>query len=119
MQTHSNYQFTRTSVAEITFSEIAAQWIDIKRQEVKGISLARYIFLLQKHILPHYGSMPIASIDQTTLNQFVHYKQTQECPTSSLSDGYVSSMLVVIRAILQFATEQGHTLSFFVANRFG
>ena len=57
-------------------------------------------FLLNKHVLPYFGSMPLNEITTTTVQNFFNAK-------SNLSKSYTKQMLIILHEILENAVEDG------------
>ena len=60
-------------------------------------------FLLEKHILPYFGSMPLSDINTSTIQGFFQTKQ-------HLSKSYTKQMLIIMHEILENAVEDGKLL---------
>lgn len=48
------------------FSEILFLWIDNNKLKHKGATEHKYLYLIEKHIVPELGNIPISQIDTTT-----------------------------------------------------
>lgn len=57
-------------------------------------------FLLEKHIQPYFGSMPLHEITTTTIQNFFQTK-------AHLSKSYTKQMLIILHEILENAVEDG------------
>lgn len=57
-------------------------------------------FLLDKHITPHFGNMPLGSISTLKIQQFFQTKQ-------HLSKSYTKQMLILLHEIFENAVEDG------------
>ncbi len=91
-----------------TFREVVAQWkteSDINR---KGATRAKYSFLIEKHINPELGHLPISDISNSHINDFTRKKLSSgSISGDGLSSAYVRTMIIIIDSVIQYAANEG------------
>ena len=85
-----------------TIKEIADAWIESKRPYIKQSTVAAYMQILTKHILPFLGESH--ALDENTVQSFVLKKI--ECGLSAKS---VRDILIVLKMIMKFGSKNGWT----------
>ena len=90
-----------------TFREAACLWLKDSQLSLKGASVYRYENLLNTHILPTFGNQYIDQITGTDINSFLSVKLTsgRVDKKGGLSPSYVRSIMLVIKAVLAYASE--------------
>ncbi|MBQ2785748.1 MAG: site-specific integrase [Oscillospiraceae bacterium] len=90
-----------------TFSDAACLWLKDSQLSLKGASVYRYENLLNTHILPDFGNRCIGQITGTDINSFLATKLVsgRVDRTGGLSPSYVRSIMLVIKAVLSYASE--------------
>lgn len=83
---------------ERTFLEIAELWKKDKKQYVKAASYSTYVLLLQKHILPVFGSA--TSVSETDAQDFALRKLEE-----GLSLKSVRELLLILKMIVRFGAK--------------
>lgn len=98
------------SPAQITFAEIADQWLEEIEPEVKLSTQVRYINLLNTYLLPEFGPMPISGITRSQVNAY--RLKMLKCGGehgTGLSTRTLSAILSVFRRIMDYARlEKGY-----------
>lgn len=64
----------------VIFRDYALECLDIKKNNVKQSSYARYNTTLQKHILPVFGSKAVTDISNTMAQEFICRLKKVDCP---------------------------------------
>ena len=90
-----------------TFREAACLWLKDSQLSLKGASVYRYENLLNTHILPAFGTQRIDQITGTDINTFLATKLVsgRVDGKGGLSPSYVRSIMLVIKAVLSYASE--------------
>ena len=90
-----------------TFREAASLWLKDSQLSLKGASVYRYENLLNTHILPAFGNRCIDQITGTDINSFLTKKMVsgRVDGKGGLSPSYVRSIMLVIKAVLSYASE--------------
>ncbi len=90
-----------------TFREVACLWLKNSQLSLKGASVYRYENLLNTHILPVFGKQRIDQITGTDINAFLATKLVsgRVDGEGGLSPSYVRSIMLVIKAVLAYASE--------------
>ena len=93
---------------EQCFGVFMALWLSSIRQDVKASTLARYHFLLQYHIFPELGMIPLNRLDNVLLEEYVRKKRdTGSRDGGELAPKTVNCLISVIKQVLRFAEEEG------------
>lgn len=82
-----------------TIQQVAMLWQNDKKQYVKQSTISSYILLVEKHILPDFGTK--ATITEDEAQAFV-FKKLE----SGLSKKTIKDMLIVLKMILKFGAKQ-------------
>lgn len=90
-----------------TFRDAACLWLKDSRLSLKGASVYRYENLLNTHILPAFGNRRIDELAGTDINAFLAAKliSGRVDKKGGLSPSYVRSIMLVIKAVLAYASE--------------
>ena len=59
------------------YKDIIQLWIEHNRVRLKEATVYRYMYLIEAHILPSLGDVPLSSIDSAVINSFVTEKVTR------------------------------------------
>ena len=92
----------------ITFSEVANQWLSVISLKVKPTTYAVYKTMLEIHILPVLGKHKMQSLTETDINHFTKSKLAngRKDGKGGLSPKSVRDMLSIIKAITDFAQKE-------------
>lgn len=95
-----------------TFGEVLDLWMANNKIRLKGGTINKYRNLIDTHIMPELGSVPITTIDATIINCFLEKKLTSGKVDGSggLAPSYVRSIMLVISAALKFDTIEQYCL---------
>ena len=93
----------------ILIKEIITQWLNSSKSIHKGATEVRYEYLIEKHIIPELGDVPLSSVTSSMLTSFMNRKLEQGSLNGkeALSPAYVRSIMSVTLSILQFAVNEG------------
>ena len=97
---------------KMLFSEILFRWMDNNRLKHKGATEHKYYYLIEKHIIPELGNIPISQIDATMLNAFLDNKASDGRldKAGGLSYSYVKTIAFIIQSSMKFAAQERHCL---------
>ena len=100
-------------IYQITFGQLLADWLQSVKPDVKESTYSKYVFLVEKHILPELGNELLINIDSEVVEQFVSKKLTEGKIRieGGLSPKSVSSLLSVIKLSLNFGMRRGYECS--------
>ena len=82
-----------------TIREIAAAWKGYKRPYVKQSTMAAYVLILEKHILPTFGEDN--SLPEHSVQAFVLHKIESGLSTKSVKD-----ILIVLKMVMKFGVKK-------------
>lgn len=93
----------------ILIKEVITQWLNSSKSIHKGATEVRYEYLIEKHIIPELGDVPLSSVTSSMLTSFMNRKLEQGSLNGkeALSPAYVRSIMSVTLSILQFAVNEG------------
>lgn len=91
------------------FSDVIAQWLHTNQIRLKGATEAKYINVIESHIIPALGGIKISALDSSTINMFLEMKLNQGGLKSEkpLSPSYVRTMAVIIEAAINYGVMEG------------
>lgn len=94
---------------ELPFREVLQRWQRDHRHGLKAATEHRYDYLIQTHILPELGDIPVCDITAQTINDFAEKKRREGGlgRKSGLSPAYVRSILLIVTAALKYGENQG------------
>lgn len=81
---------------ERCFSEVLFLWLENNRLRLKGSTIRKYQYLIDRHILPSLGSFKLSQITSTLINSFLMQKMNSGRldNTGGLSASYVRSIML-------------------------
>ena len=93
----------------MTFEEVLQLWMENNKLRLKGATINKYQNLIETHICPNLGQIPILKMDTTTINQFLGrmLRSGNANTGGQLSSSYVRSMAIVISAAMKYAVNEG------------
>lgn len=96
------------SCCVLTVNELFAQYLE--SSQIKSSTQARYRFMLKRHILPHLGSIAVASLTANKLSSFLVWlrKHGRLNGKGGLSAKTVRDLAVLIKSALRFAERKFH-----------
>ncbi|MBQ7674299.1 MAG: site-specific integrase [Alphaproteobacteria bacterium] len=83
------------------FNTLAGMWLEDRKCSVKSGTTVSYKTKLDKHILPYFKEVFASKLNNKSLSAFVASKRTE-----SLSDKYISDMLIIIKSVMLWAEER-------------
>lgn len=97
-----------TGMGDTPFRDVVARWLVSKKSVVKESTYSCYSIMVEKHILPVLGQLPVSRIDSSCLTAFLEKKKISgRLGGGALSDKTLSDMKTVLMQILRFAKKQG------------
>lgn len=93
-----------STVMDRTFKEVAAEWITEQSSMLKPTSINRYKFLLERHIIPEFGSMTMRQVTTEKVRKFmvVMSESGRIDNGGGLAASTVNDMLILIKSILGY-----------------
>lgn len=82
-----------------TFYEVSQDWSKAKRPIVKYSTMCAYLLILQKHLVPYFGSMK--DITEDVVQQFVMNKLSSGHSKKSVRD-----MVAVLKSVVKYGRKQ-------------
>lgn len=87
-----------------TFHAVSDEWLKWISPDLKASSIVRYTNIINKHLLPKFGTYPI---DEITEEDAITFKNRLLCPGadkgSGLSPSTVSTIMAVFKSIMEYA----------------
>lgn len=101
---------SRSNKQEKTLSEVLQLWLENSSMRQKDATKLKYQFIVDQHIKPQIGALPISQIDEITINRFLFQKQQDGRldREGGLSPSYIKCIATVINSALQFAVSQNY-----------
>ena len=111
--THTVCMFDNSNKTTGEYSVLLFKWLQAKRITVKESTLSRYHFIVGTYIIPKLGSINIADISMTTIENFTHEllvagKKNGE---SGLSPKTVSDILAVVKSTFEYGRENNYRIN--------
>ena len=99
----------KTSGSARLFSDILYAWIEANRIRIKGATLAKYMRLIDSHIMPGLGGIKIQQLNSGVIHAFLTSKLEAGGlkNKAALSPSYVRTMAVIIEAAIRYAATEG------------
>lgn len=99
-----------TGVYKVTFGQLIVDWLNSVETDVKESTYSKYVFLVEKHILPELGKELLVNMTGEVIDQFVSkkLKEGRIHAEGGLSPKTVSSLLSLIKLALDFGTQRGY-----------
>ena len=87
------------------FSDLAFKWLENKKQTVKASTLARYRNMIEKHLVPFFGSKDCTEIDEKIIQSFISGRSSHGNlkTNKGLSNKFLKDLLSVLKMILESA----------------
>lgn len=94
--------------AFITFGEVVKLWMQHNSIRLKGGTINKYQNLIETHILPGLGVLPINKIDSTIINHFLNQTliSGRKNGVGELSSSYVRGITIIINAVIKYAARE-------------
>lgn len=99
---------TTTVNSEKRLADVISQWEETNLVMQKDSTKLKYSFLINQHINPELGELPISKIDSFKITQFFN-KKLQEGrldKSGGLEPSYLKVMVSILKSVIQFAVEQ-------------
>ena len=95
--------------AEKLFSEILIEWLFANQIRLKGATEAKYINMIQTHIIPALGGVKLSALNSSTINMFLEKQLNQGGIKTGepLSPSYVRTMAIIIEAAINYGVMEG------------
>lgn len=93
-----------------SFEEILRLWLMSNRIKNKGSTEHKYLFMIERHIIPQLGRMKVSELTSVIINQFLDEKLLSGSLNGSkkLSSSYVRTLSIIISSSLKFAMDEGY-----------
>lgn len=101
-------QQNSSAQSEMHLHELMRLWLDNNRIRYKGATEKRYRFLIETHIVPELGNIPLKQLTAPKINAFLMQKldNGRIGQSGGLSPAYVRSIRLVLCAALRFAVRE-------------
>lgn len=94
----------------ILFSQVAKEWLYLKKTKIKYSSYIKYEALILKHLIPYFDTYEMIKIDSCIISQFIETKYRDE----HLSTSSLKILLYLIKSIV-FYTNEKYRLSIYIS----
>lgn len=108
VQSTPNVQAPKAFNKIFYFSEILLIWMENNKLKHKGSTEHKYWFLIENHINPELGAVPISEINSVVINRFLDKKMTSGRldKKGGLSSSYIKTMSFIIQSAIAFANQK-------------
>ena len=93
-----------------TVGQLCTLWLCDVRGSVKDSTYARYLSIVERHILPHMGELFASQCDSVSINSFSQTLLSTGGAGTGLSPKTVLDILSVLKSIIRFARGCGYTV---------
>lgn len=104
---HSDLFPKKGQSSNLLFSEVMNSWFTSSKFAMKGSTVYKYTYLMERHINPELGAIRIADITSDIIGAFIGRKL--RCGklngSGGLSASYVKTMVYIIQAVMEFAAD--------------
>lgn len=107
---HIQQQNTRvTRRSDHTFRELLCLWVEDSQIRLKASTVYRYQYLIDTHILPVLGDLPVDGVSEHVIHSFLLDKlhSGRLDGSGGLSASYVRSITLVIGSALRYGAQHG------------
>lgn len=97
-----------TAGKNMPFHELLRLWMGSNQIRLKGATTRKYQYLIDTHIVPSLGNLPVSQITALSVNAFLAEKlrHGRLDQTGGLSSSYVRSIMLIISSALKFAVSE-------------
>ena len=95
------------STGGATVEQLARMWLSDVRHSVKESTFARYMSIVDAHIVPHLGTLAATKCDGAAVNNFS--RSLLEQNGGPLSPKTVTDILCVLKSVIKYAKESGYS----------
>lgn len=105
---------TTTTIKSNTFSNVLLLWLKSIKIKIKPSTEAKYLYMIERHIVPSLGRYRVSDLNATLINSFLDMKlkEGKLNGKGGLAPSYVQSLSVIIMSALQFAVQEELCLPF-------
>lgn len=98
----------KTSAVEKSFEEVLWLWLETNLLNYKPATENKYRYMMEVHIIPELGRVPVSQITTLMVNTFLRKKLNSGRldKKGGLSAAYVRSMMLIINAALEYAVNE-------------
>ena len=64
----------KANLRGLTIEKASKDFLKKRKHRLKESTFARYNFLCERHIIPYFGALELANLDNDTINNFIKYK---------------------------------------------
>lgn len=109
IQKESCNETNNSKIKRLTMSELLCRWLDNHVVNRKGATIAKYQFLIDKHLVPDLGRLEISALKSDMINSYLSEKMKSGSlkKTGGLSPSYVRTIAIVLNSAIKFAQEEG------------
>lgn len=93
---------------DYTFQELLFLWLNSNRMDIRQQTYAKYLYMIEKHIIPIIGHKKVKALDATFINQFLNQKRTHGKLNGDggLSNNYIQTMRFIIKSALDYGVKE-------------
>ena len=98
---------------EITVREVLFLWLNKNKLRLKDQTYAKYLYLIESHIIPKLGNIKIKKLESIAVNNFLLEKSQSGRldGKGGLSPSYLQTISFIINAALEFSVKERYRTS--------
>lgn len=99
---------------EVTVREVLFLWLNSNRLKLKDQTYAKYLYLIETHIIPILGNIKIKKLESVTINNFLFEKSENGRldGMGGLSQSYLQTVYFILNAAIAFSIKEGYRPNF-------
>lgn len=95
---------------EINFREALFLWLKSNRIKLKDQTYAKYLHLIENHLIPSLGSIQVKKLESTLINKFLNEKSNNGRldGKGGLAPSYIQTLGFIINSTIEYAIKGGY-----------
>ena len=95
---------------KIRYREIIYLWLESNRLKLKPQTYAKYLYIIERHILPSIDMVLLNKVDSLFINRLLHAKSERGKldGTGGLSPNYIRTIRFILVASIKYAAREGY-----------
>ncbi len=96
---------------KIRYREIIYLWLESNRLKLKPQTYAKYLYIIERHILPSVDMILLNKVDALFINRLLHEKSERGKldGTGGLSPNYIHTIRFILVSSIKYASREGYS----------
>lgn len=92
------------------FAVVLDMWLISNKVHIKHSTYDKYNYIIERHIIPDLGDLPVTMLNSVKINEFLNNKLTSGSIETGepLAPSYVGTMSLIISSTMQFAANENY-----------